>query len=217
MKRKSAVVIMFTMLLFVVVTGAIVSNNNAPKVSTINTNHLYKNIHSVNIDEDVFKNRMYQHELNAIDSNYEKKEWFITYKAIIEKYKDVAPVPKMIYDEYSEEDLKLLFGVVQAEVGDEHSFYEKCNVASVIFNRIRSSKFGNDISSVLTASQFSTIANGSYQRVNISEDTILACEYVYKFGDTTNGALYFESGGANTHAAYAEYIFTDLAGHSFYK
>lgn len=107
--------------------------------------------------------------------------------------------------------------MVQAEVGDEYSFEEKVNVANVIFNRLESDKFPCTIFEVLTEEQFASISDGRYETVEVSEDTVLACEYAFQFEDTTDGSLYFESGNNNVHEKYATYIFEDCSGHKFYK
>lgn len=145
-----------------------------------------------------------------------REEWFSQYKQLLKEYEGIAEAPITIYDQYTSEELDLLFRVVQAEIGDEYGFDEKCNVCSVIFNRILGSKFPNTLYEVLTPNQFSTIKNGRIYDVAVSEKTIAACEYVFLFGDTTGGALYFESLRSNVHSSYAEYIFTDN-GHKFYK
>lgn len=155
-------------------------------------------------------------EISGIPYDYtsEKKEWFITYKNIIDKYPKAMFVT--IYDVFPDEELELLFRVVQAEVGD-FDFISKANVVSVILNRHY--HFQTSLSSVLLAEhQFATIDNGRYLEVEIDEDTILACEYVFLFGDTTNGAMYFDSTNGNSWAAHnREFIFRDSAGHDFYK
>lgn len=101
---------------------------------------------------------------------------------------------------------------VQAEIGDEYSFEQKCNVASVIFNRLEHEKFENELLEILTEDQFETIRNGRYKKVAISEDTILAVEYVFQIEDTTNGCLFFDSNNALKY----EFVFNDMA-HNFYK
>lgn len=151
-------------------------------------------------------------KMMEIDSITETKEWFIAYKTIIEEYSYILDPPESIYDYFTDEELDMLFSVVQAEIGDEYSFEQKCNVASVILNRINHYKFSDEMFEILTSDQFETINNGRYTRVNVSEDTILACEYVFMFGDTTNGALFFDSNNALKY----EYIFNDGA-HNFYK
>ena len=173
-----------------------------------------ENVTTQDITQNIY-DRLNQ-EISAIPYDYttEKREWFITYKNIIDKYPKAMFVT--IYDVFPDEELDLLFRVVQAEVGD-FDFMSKANVASVIFNRHY--HFKTNLSSVLLAeNQFSTIDNGRYLEVEIDEDTILACEYLFLFGDTTNGAMYFDSTNGNSWAAHnREFIFRDSAGHDFYK
>ena len=152
-----------------------------------------------------------QQDLKDIESISDRKEWFIAYKNIIANYPDLD-APETIYDYYTQDELNMLFRVVQAEIGDEYSFEQKCNVASVIFNRINHDEFENEMLQVLTSDQFETISNGRYKKVKVSEDTILACEYVFIFGDTTCGSLFFDS---NNSLKYKR-TFNDGA-HSFYK
>ena len=151
-----------------------------------------------------------QQDLKDIESISDRKEWFIAYKNIIANYPDLD-APETIYDYYTQDELNMLFRVVQAEIGDEYTFEQKCNVASVIFNRINHDEFENEMFQVLTSDQFETISNGRYKKVKVSEDTILACEYVFIFGDTTGGSLFFDS---NNSLKYKR-TFNDGA-HSFY-
>lgn len=120
--------------------------------------------------------------------------------------------PETIYDYFTEEKLDLFFHVVQAEIGDEYSFEQKTHVVSVIFNRYYHERFPNTLLEILIPSQFSTISNGSYKKVDISEDTILACEYVFMIEDTTDGCLFFDSNNALNY----QFVFNDGA-HNFYK
>lgn len=130
---------------------------------------------------------------------------------------NVQVYKKTLYDVFSKEELEKMFGVIEAEVGSLGGFEERCNVASVIFNRLEDGRFGDSLDEVLSKDQFSTVRNGKYKKVNITEDTILSCEFVFSNGDTTSGALYFEAGNSNIHSKYAEYLFSDKSGHSFYK
>ena len=59
--------------------------------------------------------------------------------------------------------------------------------------------------------QFATIPDGRYKEVEVSEDTILACEYAFQIEDTTGGCLFFDS---NNMLKY-EFVFSDGA-HNFY-
>ena len=65
----------------------------------------------------------------------DKKEWFLAYKSIVEEYENFFDSPETIYDCFSDNELDLLFHVVEAEIGN-YAFNQKVTVASVIFNRI---------------------------------------------------------------------------------
>lgn len=151
-------------------------------------------------------------KITEIESLKDKKEWFIAYKKIIDKYSYIIESPETIYDYFTEEELNLLFHVVQAEIGDEYSFEQKVNVCSVIFNRLEHERFPNTLSEILVYDQFSPIADGRYKEVEVSEDTILSCEYAFMIEDPTNGCLFFDS---NNTLDY-KFIFNDSA-HNFYK
>ncbi len=113
--------------------------------------------------------------------------------------------------QYSAEQMMMIYRCIETEVngGD---FDSKCNVASVIINRVNSDQFPNDPTLVVTSpKQF------AYSRTEISEDTKLALEYVLLFGDTTNGAIGFRSGACPSTFSGWTYQFTDSAGHHFYK
>ena len=156
-------------------------------------------------------------EMSEIENIADKKQWFIAYKAIVEKYSNVFGTQQSIYDCFTEEEIDLLFRVVQSEVGDQYGFEEKSHVASVVFNRLDHEKFPDNISEILVPSQFSTIASGRYLNVEVSEDTILGCEYAFQIEDTANGCVFFERGDSTVHDNYATFSFRDGAGHKFYK
>lgn len=148
---------------------------------------------------------------NLKSMNLSKEEWFKQYKSLIEEYGDILGRPESIYDKFTQQELDLLFRVVQAEIGSEYSFEQKCNVVSVIYNRLSDERFGNAIDEILVGHQFSTISNGAIYKVTVDEKTVLACEYVYLFGDTTNGALFFDGNGRLKY----QFVFNDGA-HNFY-
>lgn len=145
-------------------------------------------------------------EMESLSDIEDKREWFIKYKIIIEKYADIVDPPETIYDYFTEEELDLLFRVVQAEIGDSEDFIQKVNVASVIFNRLEHDRFPDVLSEVLVEGQF------SIKSVEPTEDTILACEYAFMIEDTTDGCLFFDS---NETLNY-KLVFKDGA-HNFYK
>ncbi len=151
-------------------------------------------------------------KMEEIKSIEDKKEWFIAYKSIVEEYSYIIDPPETIYDYFSKEELDLLFYVVQAEVGDEYSFESKVNVANVIFNRFYHERFPDTLSDILVCDQFSSIADGRYREVEVSEDTILACEYAFILEDTTDGCLFFDSNNTLNY----QFVFNDST-HNFYK
>lgn len=138
-----------------------------------------------------------ERRMSKLESIEDEMEWFIAYKEIANDYEGILESPKSIYDCFSEDELDLLFRVVQAEVGDEWEFIHKVNVASVIFNRLYSKEDDfakqNTLSEVLVKRQFSTIKSGRYKQVEVSEMTILACEYSFMIQDTTDGCIAFRS------------------------
>lgn len=150
-------------------------------------------------------------EMADIESIDDKREWFIAYKTIIDKYSYITDPPETIYEYFTEEELDLLFRVVQAEIGDSEDFIQKVNVASVIFNRLEHERFPDTLSEILVYDQFSPISDGRYKKVEVSEDTILACEYGFAIEDTTDGCLFFDSNNTLNY----QFIMND-GEHNFY-
>lgn len=97
----------------------------------------------------------------------------------------------------SEADYEALLKIVQAEAGNEDE-EGKMLVAGVILNRVNDSKFPGTVTEVVMQKengvyQFSPIANGTYQSVKVTQETIEAVERVLAGEDITQGALYFAS------------------------
>lgn len=166
---------------------------------------------SINFEIDAAIEEMNQ-KMTEIQSIEDKEKWFIAYKNIIAEYSYIIDPPETIYDYFCSDELDLLFRVVQAEIGDKYSFEQKVNVANVIFNRLDHERFPDTLLEILTPDQFSTISSGSYEKVEVSDVTILACEYAFQFEDTTGGCLFFDSNGVLKY----EYVYNDGA-HNFYK
>ena len=96
-----------------------------------------------------------------------------------------------------EADYEALLKIVQAEAGSEDE-EGKMLVAGVILNRVDSSKFPETVTKVVMQKengiyQFSPVANGTYQRARVTEETVEAVERVLAGEDITEGALYFVS------------------------
>lgn len=153
----------------------------------------------------------YISEIKELDGIEDKLDWFIAYKDILFNYQDVYDLPENIYDYYDDEEIKLMSKVVETECYQQ-DFESKCNVASVIFNRIEyGDYFGKTASEVITKpNQF------AYFRTEISMDSILALEYVFMIENTAENCYWFNSFKDKSNF-YGEYAFTDKCGHNFFK
>ena len=127
---------------------------------------------NININEEIEiaieKMNQTLEEINKIKN---LKDWFVSYKTLVENYSYILDSPETIYDYYTNEELSLL-----------------------------------------SKDQFQPISDGRYKEVEVSDETILACEYSFMFGDTTNGCLFFDSNGKLKY----EFVYSDGA-HNFYR
>ena len=92
-------------------------------------------------------------------------------------------------------DLEVLLRIVEAEAGCEDED-GKLLVANVILNRLNSERFPDSITEIVFqrengVSQFSPTADGSYNKVQISEETVNAVGRALAGEDISQGALYF--------------------------
>ena len=163
----------------------------------------------------------YNSKIQNINSS-SRVDWFIQYKQLQDEYSDYIQKDTTIYDVYDSYQLELLFRIVETEVRGDCYFSEKANVASVIFNRLRidtHNYFPDTLVEVLTEyPQFESYLSGAYQYVTVTETTKLACEYAYQIGDTTGGALWFDSTDGNSWADnHRHMLFKDYVGHAFYN
>lgn len=152
-----------------------------------------------------------QEKMSEIESIEDNKEWFLAYKDIVFEYAEWIDPPETIFDYYAEDEVRLICRVVETETY-QCDFDSKVNVANVVLNRIESGEFGETVEEIITTeNQF------AYGRETITEDTILAVIFSFEIQDTTNGALFFHSNEKTEMFNGAKYIFTDNAGHHFYK
>ena len=145
---------------------------------------------------------------------------------------DPSTEPEYRY-ELSDEERTILEKVVEAEVGssfnyngekvsEEEILKSKIRVAQVFYNRVEDeSKFScidNMKESLLYPGATSTIGNGSYYKVKVTELTKEAVELALleTTEDYSKGALFFHS-GSSTSSPYGNYLFTDSVGHKFFK
>lgn len=108
---------------------------------------------------------------------------------------DCAVLEREVLYQLSEEDLRVLLRIVEAEAGGE-DMEGKLLVANVVLNRVEHEKFPDTVKEVVFqreggVSQFSPVANGRYDAVKISEETVEAVARALEGEDNSQGALYF--------------------------
>lgn len=96
---------------------------------------------------------------------------------------------------FTERDISVLERIVEAEAGGEDQD-GKLLVANVVLNRVLNDDFPNTIEEVVFqknngVTQFSPVANGRYESVTVSEDTMEAVKRALEGEDISQGALYF--------------------------
>lgn len=130
-----------------------------------------------------------------------------------------------VYD-LSDNDLDVLMRIVEAEAGNEDED-GKLLVANVVLNRVNSQDFPDSVTEVVfqqegRVAQFSPVADGSYYKVVVSDETVRAVERALWGEDISQGALYF---AARQYAADSQmkwfdecltYLFAH-GGHEFFK
>ena len=217
--KKIFIIFVITSFLISCIGGGIVSIVNNSKEETVVTKEL-EPIHIETKTVEVVEeqptieetaSQEYIAKMEELKITEDKKQWFLEYKDLIFKYYEYLDPPETVFDVFSEEEVQLIFRVVEIETYDQ-DFISKANVASVVFNRFYSGEFGDTITEVITADkQF------AYGRKCITEDTILAVMFSFEVEDTTDGALFFHSNEKTETFNGAKYMFTDLCGHNFYK
>lgn len=95
----------------------------------------------------------------------------------------------------SQEELEVLYRIVEAEAGCEDE-EGKLLVANVVLNRLDSDRFPDSVPEIVFqrengVAQFSPVADGSYYQVRISEETKEAVGRALEGEDISQGALYF--------------------------
>lgn len=93
---------------------------------------------------------------------------------------------------YTDKEVEMICSIVMRETGYGDAL-SKALVTNVIRNRLKSSKFPNDVESVLTAqNQFPTIINWYTNEWPVTDATRLAvCHTLMSNVDVSNGAIYF--------------------------
>ena len=167
-------------------------------------------VERLQVEENERKLLQYEYEMKALDKIDDLEKWFVEYKDILSRYEGYVDMPKTIYDEYSDEEVRLMCCMVQTEIGGG-TFESKVHVADVVWNRIEHPLWPNTMPAVIKQPNQFAIATSTF-----SESTRLAVEYSYMFPDTTQGALGFHSGPITQKFGSYYFVFNDTY-HSFYS
>lgn len=123
---------------------------------------------------------------------------------------------------FTDDEIEMLQRITEAEATGQ-SVQSKSNVASTIINRVISTKFPDDIESVIFQDdQFSPVSDKRYFKVDITEDTIKAVNRVLKDG-VTHDCLYFCNLGDVKRLSFKQwfsdltFVFKDDSEHSYYR
>ena len=123
---------------------------------------------------------------------------------------------------YTDADYEVLLRIVQAEAGicDDKG---KILVANVIINRVKSSKFPDNITDVVyQRSQFSPVSNGTINTCRVTEQTRDCVDRALAGEDYSGGALYFmnrnrsASSNVNWFDGHLTYV-TQHGSHEFFR
>jgi spore germination cell wall hydrolase CwlJ-like protein len=122
---------------------------------------------------------------------------------------------------YTQEEFNMLCCVLQGEVG-HCSEQSKIAVANVVINRVKSNKFPNSISGVLTAANQFTAIYGYYNGTVTPTENTKACALRALQGeDNSNGAVYYYSPkycSGSTASWFESLTFcTELDGQRYFK
>lgn len=220
-KRNSDIVIKIVLLIVILVSVILITTlvrdvkeqSDTVEIVSLKNEPISQTV--ITVEEDPYEIAILsmQKEMGDIAAIKEKKEWFLSYLEIVDRYSYIIDPPETIYDYFTEDEIYLIQRTVETECY-EQDFESKVNVANVILNRYESDNlsFGCSIEEIITKSNQFT-----YWRKEISEDTIAAVEYAFSIKDTTEGCIAFRSDKRPDTWYGWEYQFTDESGHHFYK
>lgn len=126
----------------------------------------------------------------------------------------------------SAKDYEALTRIVEAEATGQN-LTGKILIVNVVMNRVKSSKFPNNIYDVVHQNsnghvQFSPISDGRYYSVTVTDSTKKAVESAFNGDDYSNGALYFAARSSASKSAMSWFDshltkVYEYGGHEFFK
>ena len=137
----------------------------------------------------------------------ELEDWFIRYQKFANIHDSGRDAIEYLF---TEDEIQLMLQVIETETY-QATFIQKVNIANVLINRWSLGCFGGDMIEIITApNQF------TYDRTEISDDTVNALNFAFEIRDTTNGSIAFRSDKNAPHTSNFEFEMYDGV-HWFYK
>ena len=119
---------------------------------------------------------------------------------------------------YSDSDIYLAAKLIYAE-GRNQSDESFLAMASVLYNRCNSSKFGGSVErEVYRSGQFSVVSYSSFEGLEPSGSALAAAQSVFNDGDRTipAGVMYFRSASAGEYWASSRKFYKKIGGNNYY-
>lgn len=148
----------------------------------------------------------------------ENKQKEIEEQQRLEKEKRLKEQQKRNSMSATDNELDMLAKIIYAEARGE-SYDGKVAVGAVVLNRVRSTKYPNNIRDVIFArNQFSPVSDGSYYSARPSESEYQAARDALNGVDPTNGALTFYA-HKSIYSRYHESLThtATIGNHKFFK
>lgn len=136
---------------------------------------------------------------------------------LLERQEDAEPYLADASAVYDEDVMYWLSRIINAESGNQ-PLEGKIAVGNVVMNRVKDSRFPNNIYDVLfQKNQFTPASSGSIYR-EPNEESVLAAMLVIDGAQVTPTALFFNGTSAtNSYAARTRTYVTTIGNHAFYK
>ncbi|MBQ7839648.1 MAG: cell wall hydrolase [Lachnospiraceae bacterium] len=161
-------------------------------------------VRGVEIERFVAANAFQKETLEIIEQALDYEKRFDAVKKVdaeaLQPVIEVSILQKEEKYELSKQDYDTLLKIVEAEAGTEDET-GKILVANVVLNRVESEDFPDTVTEVVYqkengVTQFSPVANGTIEKVTVSEETVDAVELALLGYDISDGALYFAARNA---------------------
>ena len=200
-------ILVVTFLIIGFFNPTVVARNNESERLTIKTKETLKNASKKKKNKKKYKNIISKVNSKKFSKNFNKSK-IICDRKIISKIVTV-------YDEFTKDEIMLMWRVIQTEAGRDGDLESKSHIASVILNQWKNPRFKEKTITKMIKYPNRFAYSESPRKIN--ETTKKALEIAFA-GDTAQGAIAFHAGRkTKTFCRSFNYIFTDKVGHHFYK